>query len=145
MSAGGTRLARAERGKHCEGLGPGDWKRTEPYTVFIDNLPEEVNKRALYKEFDKDGYILDVFISKKRRRNSNSVIAFIRYHAYGGAQRAINRLNGKLWLEAKLYVALSKYGRRSDVVKPKMKHDMPPTRRGVPKNMALPQKRRGVG
>ncbi|MED6147672.1 hypothetical protein PIB30_045981 [Stylosanthes scabra] len=89
-------------------------RSNSPHTIFVDNLPPEVSKRALYKEFGKDGFFLDVFIARKERRNMNSPFAFIRYHAYGGALRAINRLNGTLWCDAKLFVTLSEYGREAN-------------------------------
>ncbi|MED6112876.1 hypothetical protein PIB30_065724 [Stylosanthes scabra] len=78
---------------------------------------------------------LTTFHRRKKRRNSNSLFAFIRFHAYGAAFRAINRLNGKLWYEAKLYVALSKYGRKTnkDTIKPSTKTVPIPKQIWVPK------------
>ncbi|MED6108247.1 hypothetical protein PIB30_021865 [Stylosanthes scabra] len=55
------------------------------HTIFVDNLPLEVTKRDMFKEFGKDGYILDVFISRRRQRNSINSFAFVRYQVYGGA------------------------------------------------------------
>ncbi|MED6133836.1 hypothetical protein PIB30_031963 [Stylosanthes scabra] len=101
----------------------GNGRRTDPngrsqttrmvgsYTVFVDNLPTEITKRDLYKEFGKNGYITDVFASRKMRRKTKCPFAFIRYILYGGAMRAIGRLNASSWVEVKLYVTLSKVRR----------------------------------
>ncbi|MED6128295.1 hypothetical protein PIB30_096345 [Stylosanthes scabra] len=77
-------------------------------------LRAEVTKRALYKEFRKDGYIRDVFISRKTRKKTMCLFAFVRYSSYGGALRAITRLNGTLWGKFKLYVTLSKFKRETN-------------------------------
>ncbi|MED6175309.1 hypothetical protein PIB30_077159 [Stylosanthes scabra] len=91
----------------CRGLKP----TNKSYMVFIDNLPLDVIKGALYKEFGKDGFISDVFISRKERRNSTGTFAFIRFNSYGGSRKAIQRLNGTRWGEANLVVGLPKYYR----------------------------------
>ncbi|MED6197405.1 hypothetical protein PIB30_056200 [Stylosanthes scabra] len=64
------------------------WKRhttktIETHTIFVDNLPTEVIKRTFYKEFGKDGYISDIFVSRKTWRKTNSTFAFISYNSYG--------------------------------------------------------------
>ncbi|MED6217133.1 hypothetical protein PIB30_014795 [Stylosanthes scabra] len=79
-----------------------------PHTVFVDNLPRDVTKRAMYKEFGKDGYISDIFVSRKVRRNSTGAFAFIRFISYEATVKALKRLNGTRWKETNLYVGLSK-------------------------------------
>ncbi|MED6118551.1 hypothetical protein PIB30_003767 [Stylosanthes scabra] len=85
------------------------WKGT--FTVLVDNLPERITKRALFKEFGKDGYITDIFISKKVRQNAKGRFAFIRFNSYGGAMKFINRMNGRRWEEFDLHVELSRFDR----------------------------------
>ncbi|MED6124915.1 hypothetical protein PIB30_063449 [Stylosanthes scabra] len=88
---------------------------------------EEVGlyQRELYKEFGKDGYIMDVFVSRKTRKKTMSPFAFIIYNSYGAAMKAIDRSNGKQWEEAKLFVTLSKFRRKME--QPKSTHTIPKT------------------
>ncbi|MED6155139.1 hypothetical protein PIB30_002871 [Stylosanthes scabra] len=81
------------------------------FTVFVDNLPEGITKRALFKEFGKDRYITDIFISKKVRQKSKGRFVFIRFNTYGGAMKSINRMNGTRWGEFDLHVELSRFDR----------------------------------
>ncbi|MED6180016.1 hypothetical protein PIB30_006506 [Stylosanthes scabra] len=78
-------------------------------TVFVDNLPMNVTKRELYKEFGLDRYVTDIFISRKFRAKMKSPFAFIRFQRPGGAIRAICRLNGKVWKGQRLFITVSKY------------------------------------
>ncbi|MED6220844.1 hypothetical protein PIB30_048744 [Stylosanthes scabra] len=136
---GVRRVTRVERGKHGEvsgqagrrnkgergvGFVSGDRRFTywdgergterEPrrgFTVFVDNLPMDVLKRALFKEFGRSGFITDIYVSRKYRRNFKGAFAFIRYNEYGGALRSVSVMNGTMWGNAKLLVTMSKYGR----------------------------------
>ncbi|MED6143257.1 hypothetical protein PIB30_004762 [Stylosanthes scabra] len=82
-------------------------------TIFIDNLPTDVTKRDLYKEFGNDHYIVDVYISRKIGKSAKNPFGFIRYYSNGGARKAISRLNGSTWKGVKLLVAVPKYGDRT--------------------------------
>ncbi|MED6124513.1 hypothetical protein PIB30_059615 [Stylosanthes scabra] len=86
----------------------------------VDNLPTGVSKRQLYKDFGRDGYVTDIFVSRKLRMKANGPFAFIRFQRYGGVMRAIRRSNGTLWGGGKLFITLSKFKREDD------------KRRGVP-------------
>ncbi|MED6171824.1 hypothetical protein PIB30_044378 [Stylosanthes scabra] len=88
-----------------------DNRRDEPHTVFEDNLPMDISKRKLYKEFGRCGFITDVFVSRKMRQTKTCPFAFIRFNMCGGAEKAIGMLNGKLWDMDNLLVSKSKYGR----------------------------------
>ncbi|MED6204874.1 hypothetical protein PIB30_012921 [Stylosanthes scabra] len=76
-----------------DGEGKQQWRNPrfmsdENHTLFIDNLPTNVSKRDLYKEFGKDGYITN-----------------------RGAMKAVERLNGTFWGSDKFYVTMSKFRR----------------------------------
>ncbi|MED6205402.1 hypothetical protein PIB30_017214 [Stylosanthes scabra] len=58
------------------------------FTVFLDNLPIQVLKGELFKEFWKCGVVTDVYISKKKRRWRHGPFAFIRFSELGCARRA---------------------------------------------------------
>ncbi|MED6130509.1 hypothetical protein PIB30_001595 [Stylosanthes scabra] len=100
------------RSEHIAYLKRRDHYMTETCTVFVDNLPTEVTKRDLFKEFGKDGYIADIYISRKERQRANRLFAFIRFNSQGGAMKSIERMNGRRWRESQLYVILSKYDKQ---------------------------------
>ncbi|MED6223602.1 hypothetical protein PIB30_075524 [Stylosanthes scabra] len=58
-----------------------------------------------------DGYVKDIYVSRKKRRNSKGTFAFVRFWEYGRVMKAIARLNGKPWHAYKLFVSLSKFRR----------------------------------
>ncbi|MED6195507.1 hypothetical protein PIB30_038542 [Stylosanthes scabra] len=74
----------------------GSWSNSNQnsHSIFVDNLPVNISKRFLYREFGFHGQVTDVFISRKPREGKNSVFAFIRYDSRGGAVRAMEKLNG---------------------------------------------------
>ncbi|MED6186470.1 hypothetical protein PIB30_066969 [Stylosanthes scabra] len=75
---------------------------------FVDNLPLKVTKREIYKRFRRNGYITDIFISRKLRKNAIGPFAFVRFHSYEGAAKAITTINGTIWDDAKLYVTMAR-------------------------------------
>ncbi|MED6162213.1 hypothetical protein PIB30_068291 [Stylosanthes scabra] len=89
-------------------------KSEDCHTIFVDNLPMNISKRDLYREFGRQGFITDVFISRKVRRNANGPFAFVRFKALGGAMRAIEMLNGTSWSGKKLYITMSKFRRERE-------------------------------
>ncbi|MED6206495.1 hypothetical protein PIB30_027293 [Stylosanthes scabra] len=112
MRAGVSRGVRAERGKHGEGFGYAERRNKGESVGGFALVLGGATKRDIYKEFGKDGYIADIYISKKERKRANRLFAFIRFHSHGGAMKSIKRMNGKGWGEAQLYVVLSKYDRQ---------------------------------
>ncbi|MED6164648.1 hypothetical protein PIB30_092244, partial [Stylosanthes scabra] len=67
----------------------------------------------LYKEFGRNGYVKDIFVSRKQRVQTSNPFAFVRFQGYGGAIQAIKRVNGTTWRGNKLLVNLSKFDRRN--------------------------------
>ncbi|MED6140356.1 hypothetical protein PIB30_092381 [Stylosanthes scabra] len=55
------------------------------------------------------GLYQDIFISRKKRRNSDGTFAFVRFCESGCMRNAIDRLNGVIWNGKRLFVAVSKY------------------------------------
>ncbi|MED6170487.1 hypothetical protein PIB30_031475 [Stylosanthes scabra] len=83
------------------------------FTAFVDNLSPTTTKRNMYKEFGKDGYIKDIYVSRKRRRETNGTFAFVRFCNYGSMRRAVVRTNGMYWNRRKIFVSMSKFTRDS--------------------------------
>ncbi|KAK9272742.1 hypothetical protein L1049_003119 [Liquidambar formosana] len=80
------------------------------YTVFVDNLPDEMDAPWLRNIFSWCGVVKDSFILNKRRSNSNSRFGFIRYETIREARAAAKELNGVFCLYSKLFVKLADYG-----------------------------------
>ncbi|MED6158490.1 hypothetical protein PIB30_033223 [Stylosanthes scabra] len=83
-------------------------------TTFVDCLPFTVTKRELFKEFGKYGFIKDIYISRRKRQQTDDTFAFVRFWDYGSAMRAIKRLNGTSWQGHLLSVSMSKYRREGN-------------------------------
>ncbi|KAL7263702.1 hypothetical protein ACSBR1_001793 [Camellia fascicularis] len=49
------------------------------FTIFVDNLPESMTPKGLFKLFTKFGIIKDVFIPMKRMKLTGSRFGFVRY------------------------------------------------------------------
>ncbi|KAL7265506.1 hypothetical protein ACSBR1_003309 [Camellia fascicularis] len=47
-------------------------------TVFVDNLPESIDRKGLFSLFSNFGVVKDVFIPNKRRRISSTRFGFVR-------------------------------------------------------------------
>ena len=57
--------------------------------MFIDNLPPSMTNGWLEQLFGHERWIIDIFMSRKKRRISSSPFAFVRYARRGGAVRVI--------------------------------------------------------
>ncbi|KAE8675328.1 hypothetical protein F3Y22_tig00111678pilonHSYRG00090 [Hibiscus syriacus] len=67
--------------------------KTGCYTLFIDNLPENIHWKRFGFLFRCHGRVLDAFIPNKR--NSKGVrFGFIRFATFDEARRAISKMNG---------------------------------------------------
>ncbi|MED6156272.1 hypothetical protein PIB30_013078 [Stylosanthes scabra] len=66
-------------------------------------------KRELYQEFGKNGYVKDIFISRKKRRNTDGAFAFVRFCELHCLWKAIEHMSGKTWNGRKLIVKIARY------------------------------------
>ncbi|XP_015960498.1 uncharacterized protein LOC107484432 [Arachis duranensis] len=83
----------------------------ESFTIFLDNLPEDVSKRELFQLFSWTGRINDIYLSRKQKAGSIYMFAFIRYTTKGGALKAITEIN-RMKLRGKvMFVGEAKYRR----------------------------------
>ncbi|KAI8527296.1 hypothetical protein RHMOL_Rhmol12G0064100 [Rhododendron molle] len=81
---------------------------TKPlFTLFVDNLPEDVSQRWVRYLFNKFGVVKDVFIPGKRSKVTGKLFGFVRYDCEVSADMAISKANG-LWIEdRKLFVKMA--------------------------------------
>ncbi|MED6111598.1 hypothetical protein PIB30_053662 [Stylosanthes scabra] len=113
--------------KNTQGWGENnsrDYWKGAVFTAFVDNLSSTITKWDLYKEFGKDGFVKDIFISRMNRRYKEGNFAFVRYGQYNSVMRAIDRLNGVLWKGQTLLVSRSKFGRDGDAAEGKYVQSM---------------------
>ncbi|MED6167585.1 hypothetical protein PIB30_004397 [Stylosanthes scabra] len=64
------------------------------FSVFVDNFSQRMTLHWLWEIFTKEGHVVDVYLSRKIRKNSILRFAFVRYQFKNHAQRAIDNLNG---------------------------------------------------
>ncbi|MED6184344.1 hypothetical protein PIB30_046499 [Stylosanthes scabra] len=95
-----------ERGKYGEVSGYVGRRNKEE-----NGLPTGISKRVLYKEFRRCGYIVDVFVSRKKRLKAEGPFAFIRFKFRGGALEAIKVLDGTSLETNTIRVTMSKFER----------------------------------
>ncbi|KAL4275265.1 hypothetical protein AHAS_Ahas20G0089900 [Arachis hypogaea] len=87
----------------------------ESFSIFVDNLLEDVLKRELFQLFCWTRRINDIYLSRKQKSGSIYIFAFIRYTTKGGALKAITKMN-RMRLRGKVvFVGEAKYRRVSDV------------------------------
>ncbi|KAL7185221.1 hypothetical protein ACSBR2_027199 [Camellia fascicularis] len=65
--------------KHGDKGGRNSAPDNEIHTIFVDNLPESMDPKGLYKVFTNYGIVKDVFIPNKRRKLTRSRFGFVRY------------------------------------------------------------------
>ncbi|CAO2837752.1 unnamed protein product [Amaranthus hypochondriacus] len=80
-------------------------------TVFLDGLSTSVTNGDVRKLCEDFGQLVDIFISRKKRKNSNCAFGFVRYEHGDGATKAIAKLDGKTFFGRKLRVTRAKYNR----------------------------------
>ncbi|XP_015970755.1 uncharacterized protein LOC107494214 [Arachis duranensis] len=86
---------------------------TESFSIFLDNLPEDISKRELFELFSWTGCINDIYLFRKQKNGGLYIFAFIRYTTKGEAIKAITEMN-RMRLRGKVvFVGEAKYRRMS--------------------------------
>ncbi|MED6123772.1 hypothetical protein PIB30_052541 [Stylosanthes scabra] len=81
------------------------------HSIFVDNLPHDVARATLYKIFGWAGSMVDVYVSRKKRKGSSTQFAFVRFNAKGGVIWAVQKLNGVCIRTKRMVVTASDYAR----------------------------------
>ncbi|KAL7193578.1 hypothetical protein ACSBR2_025223 [Camellia fascicularis] len=89
--------------------------------VFVDNLPQTMDVRSMFKFFTKFGIVKDAIIPFKRRVVTNSRFGFVRFDCSVAADIAIQKANGLLVDDRVLEVKNATYGKGSRVEQSKRK------------------------
>lgn len=84
-------------------------RKKDVFTVFVDNLPKEMDKIWLHQIFRSYGQVDEIYIPVKRSAKFNTKFGFIRFLNRDEALKAVHDLNGIIIRDFKLQVNLAKY------------------------------------
>lgn len=93
---------------HFGRAGPPDI--TDTYSLLILNITFRTSADDLFPLFDKYGKVVDIFIPRDRRTGDSRGFAFVRYKYADEAQKAVDRLDGRVVDGREITVQFAKYG-----------------------------------
>ncbi|KAA8545603.1 hypothetical protein F0562_020387 [Nyssa sinensis] len=93
---------------HFGKSGPPDISDT--YSLLILNVTFRTTAEDLFPLFDRYGKVVDIFIPRDRRTGDSRGFAFVRYKYAEEAQRAVDRLDGRVVDGREITVQFAKYG-----------------------------------
>ncbi|KAK1441588.1 hypothetical protein QVD17_07597 [Tagetes erecta] len=93
---------------HFGRSGPPDIRDT--YSLLVLNITFRTTADDLFPLFDKYGKVVDVFIPRDRRTGDSRGFAFVRYKYADEAQKAVDKLDGRVVDGREIMVQFAKYG-----------------------------------
>ena len=81
------------------------------YTVFVDNLPEDLDQYGLKGIFKKAGQVSDTYIPRRRSGRKAHRFGFVRFNSLNETARSISMLNGSIIRRKRIRVSMAKYER----------------------------------
>ena len=84
-----------------------------PSTLFIDNLPQNINNHDLRRFFSKQGQLVDAYVPFIQKRRVYGRFGFIEVHSRQQGDRLILETNGKILGSKAIKVQWAKYPKRS--------------------------------
>ncbi|XP_059279778.1 serine/arginine-rich splicing factor SC35-like isoform X2 [Lycium ferocissimum] len=93
---------------HFGRSGPPDIKDT--FSLLVLNVTFRTTADDLFPLFDKYGKVVDVFIPRDRRTGDSRGFAFVRYKYQDEAQKAVEKLDGRVVDGREIMVRFAKYG-----------------------------------
>lgn len=93
---------------HFGRSGPPDIKDT--FSLLVLNITFRTTADDLFPFFDKYGKVVDIFIPRDRRTGESRGFAFVRYKYADEAQKAVDRLDGRIVDGREITVQFAKYG-----------------------------------
>uniref|UniRef100_A0A7C9D911 RRM domain-containing protein n=1 Tax=Opuntia streptacantha TaxID=393608 RepID=A0A7C9D911_OPUST len=92
-------------------MGAAEEQRRE-FSVFVDNLPHELDRFGLKGIFQRAGSVSDVYIPQRRSRRNPTRFGFVRFWSKGDAIKSIHMLNNATVRGRKILVSMARYGKR---------------------------------
>ncbi|KAF5448504.1 hypothetical protein F2P56_029032 [Juglans regia] len=99
---------------HFGRTGPPDI--TDTYSLLVLNISFRTTADDLFPYFDKYGKVVDIFIPRNRRTGDSRGFAFVRYKYADEAQKAVDRLDGKVVDGREITVQFAKYGPNAEKI-----------------------------
>ncbi|MCO5591739.1 hypothetical protein L7F22_045731 [Adiantum nelumboides] len=99
---------------HFGRSGPPDIRDT--YSLLVLNITFRTSADDLFPLFDRYGKVVDVFIPRDRRTGDSRGFAFVRYKHAEEAQKAIERLDGRVVDGREIMVQFAKYGPNAESI-----------------------------
>ncbi|KAF9687312.1 hypothetical protein SADUNF_Sadunf02G0080500 [Salix dunnii] len=93
---------------HFDRSGPPDIRDT--FSLLVLNITFRTTADDLFPLFDKYGKVVDVFIPRDRRTGESRGFAFVRYKYADEAQKAVDKLEGRVVDGREIMVQFAKYG-----------------------------------
>ncbi|CAL5414917.1 unnamed protein product [Camellia sinensis] len=93
---------------HFGRSGPPDIRDT--YSLLVLNITFRTSADDLFPLFEKYGKVVDVFIPRDRRTGDSRGFAFVRYKYADEAQKAVEKLDGRVVDGREIMVQFAKYG-----------------------------------
>ncbi|KAL8030290.1 hypothetical protein ABFS82_14G273600 [Erythranthe guttata] len=93
---------------HFGRSGPPDIRDT--FSLLVLNITFRTTADDLFPLFDKYGKVVDVFIPRDRRSGDSRGFAFVRYKYPEEAQKAVEKLDGRVVDGREIMVQFAKYG-----------------------------------
>ena len=81
-------------------------------TVFVNNLPEVTRVNQLRNAFSSMGKVFDAFIANSSRRGRGVYFGFVRFADMGTAVKAVEKMNGMIFVGRKMEVMVARFGGR---------------------------------
>ncbi|XP_062187482.1 serine/arginine-rich splicing factor SC35-like isoform X1 [Phragmites australis] len=82
----------------------------DTYSLLVLNITFRTTADDLFPLFDKYGEVVDIYIPRDRRTGDSRGFAFVRYKYEDEAQKAVDRLDGRLVDGREIMVQFAKYG-----------------------------------
>ncbi|GAB2276253.1 hypothetical protein Dimus_010984 [Dionaea muscipula] len=79
-------------------------------TIFVEDIPDAMDRAAILRLFVKFGVVRDVFIPRKRSKTGKR-FGFVRYNCSVAAEVAIQKTNGVWMHDKELRVKFADYHR----------------------------------
>ncbi|KAK6241371.1 hypothetical protein SCA6_006760 [Theobroma cacao] len=90
---------------------------TDTYSLLVLNITFRTTADDLFPLFDKYGKVVDIFIPKDRRTGDSRGFAFVRYKYAEEAQKAVERLDGRVVDGREITVQFAKYGPNAERIR----------------------------
>ncbi|XP_039019559.1 serine/arginine-rich splicing factor SC35-like isoform X2 [Hibiscus syriacus] len=98
---------------------------TDTYSLLVLNITFRTTADDLFPLFDKYGKVVDIFIPKDRRTGDSRGFAFVRYKYADEAQKAVDRLDGRVVDGREITVQFAKYGPNAEMIKGRIIESVP--------------------